>query len=91
MEGFEKGTSQNLPVVDAGMVFEFYRNHQDFHSAEFGYVQVRRHSKKCIVKAKVSPEHKVHSKGYNVFVEIDEEGEMVLHCQCLDCAASEGS
>ncbi|KAG5875113.1 hypothetical protein JTB14_008005 [Gonioctena quinquepunctata] len=54
-----------------------------------GYVQVRRQSKECMVKTKVTLEHKVHGKGCRVFVEIDEEEEMVLQCQCLDHAASE--
>ncbi|KAG5895427.1 hypothetical protein JTB14_037586 [Gonioctena quinquepunctata] len=47
------------------------------------------HSKKCEVKAEVTPEHKVYGKGNRVVVEIDEEEEMVLQCQCLDCVASE--
>lgn len=55
-----------------------------------GYVQLKREGKQCIVKAQITPEHKVSKKAYNVEVAIDEEDEKVLSCACKDCAASEG-
>ena len=55
-----------------------------------GYVQLKRASNQCEVWARVTPEHKVTSKGYRVTVMINEEEEEVNYVQCLDCVASQG-
>lgn len=55
-----------------------------------GYVQLKRANEQCIVKAKITPEHKVSKKAYNVEAIIDEKEEKVVVCICKDCAASEG-
>lgn len=53
-------------------------------------MQVKRVGHKCIVKAKITPEHRLHNKGYNVIIEVDEANESIFKSQCLDCAASKG-
>lgn len=45
----------------------------------------------CTIKAKITPEHKVHKSSYNVEVIINESDEEVLACICKDCSASEGT
>lgn len=56
-----------------------------------GYVQIKREGRKCVIKVKVTPEHKVHETGYSIIIEIDETEENILSCKCQSCAASEGS
>lgn len=55
-----------------------------------GYVQLKRAEGKCLVKAKITPEHRISKKAYNVEAIIDEKEEKVYSCICKDCAASEG-
>lgn len=55
-----------------------------------GYIQLKRENNICIIKAKVTPEHKIHKKSYNVTATINEEDEKVLTCVCSDCAAALG-
>ncbi|GBP61689.1 hypothetical protein EVAR_43627_1 [Eumeta japonica] len=54
------------------------------------YVQLKRDGKLCIVKCKICPEHKVHSKVYRCTLVVDEEDESILSVQCEDCVASQG-
>lgn len=54
------------------------------------YVQLKRNGDVCTVKAKITPEHKIHKKAYNVCAVINEREEEVVSCTCLDCPASEG-
>lgn len=42
------------------------------------------------MKAKITPEHKIRSKAYDVHVVINEKEEEVISCQCHSCPASEG-
>lgn len=56
-----------------------------------GYVQLKREGTQCIVKARITPEHKVRKTPYNVEAIIDEENETVISCMCKDCPASEGT
>lgn len=44
----------------------------------------------CTVKAKVTPEHSIHKKAYNVTLLCNEIEEQVLSVTCDDCAASQG-
>lgn len=44
----------------------------------------------CIVKAKITPEHKIHKKAYTVEVHINEQEEIVLSSVCTDCTAASG-
>jgi hypothetical protein len=55
-----------------------------------GYVQVKRTKDMCDVKAKVVPEHRIHTKLYNVRVKINETDNIIIESACEDCAASEG-
>jgi hypothetical protein len=62
----------------------------DYGDNAVGYVQVKREGNICTVKAKVTPEHKVRSKPYNVTFVCNEAEEMVKLCICEDCPASQG-
>lgn len=44
----------------------------------------------CIVKAKITPEHRLRATAYNVYAEINEEIQEVVQCECQSCAASSG-
>lgn len=54
------------------------------------YVQLKRDGNICTIRAKITPEHKIHKKPYNVEVKINEEDEKILSSACTDCAASSG-
>ncbi|KAF6205782.1 hypothetical protein GE061_019957 [Apolygus lucorum] len=69
------------------------RSMRDDYAAEaVGYVQLQRSGGLCTVKARVTPEHRIHATGYQVVATIKESprGNEILSCQCLDCAASQG-
>lgn len=70
------------------MIFRASREH--YTEEAIGYVQVKRMGSLCTVKAKVTPEHRVRSKCYNVTSLIDEAEEEIKHAVCSDCAASLG-
>lgn len=57
-----------------------------------GYVQLQipSNTHKCLILARVCPEHRVTSKSYRVCVEINERECEIVNGQCLDCAASQG-
>lgn len=55
-----------------------------------GYVQLKREGPICTVRAKITPEHKVVKKTYEVRAVINEQEEDVVSCKCLDYAASAG-
>lgn len=55
-----------------------------------GYVEVKRDQVKCIVRAKVVPEHRVSNKQYMVTVTLNEKDEVILQATCDGCAASAG-
>ncbi|KAJ8685669.1 hypothetical protein QAD02_021462 [Eretmocerus hayati] len=55
-----------------------------------GRVQLRRVECQCVVRASITPEHKIHRKAYSVTIEIDEKEELVTKAQCHDCVASAG-
>lgn len=52
------------------------------------YVQIKRFNNMCTLKSKVTPEHKVQNKSYNVILEIDKSEERVILCKCLHFAVS---
>lgn len=68
----------------------FRSTRSSYGDRAIGYVQVKRVGGICTVKAKITPEHKVHSKNYNVITEINETKYEVLKCDCTSCAASSG-
>lgn len=60
-----------------------------------GYVEVRRErdndgAMSCIVRARVTPEHRVTSKTYKVMVMVNEDSNVIANAECVDCAASSG-
>ncbi|XP_047031864.1 uncharacterized protein LOC124638799 [Helicoverpa zea] len=55
-----------------------------------GYVEVKREGNSCTVKCRVTPEHRVKYKLYQVTAVIDESVEKIITVQCNDCAASAG-
>ncbi|GBM95521.1 hypothetical protein AVEN_161419-1 [Araneus ventricosus] len=55
-----------------------------------GYVQVRRDGNLCTVKAKVTPEHSLRKKAYDVTLLCNEVEEEILSVTCDSCAASLG-
>ncbi|CAG5022579.1 unnamed protein product [Parnassius apollo] len=55
-----------------------------------GYVEVKREGSKCVLKAKVTPEHRIRTKIYTVSITINEDSEVIGNLICDDCAASAG-
>ena len=56
-----------------------------------GYVQVKRSEQLCTVKCQMTPEHKLHSKAYEVNVLVDEKESRILAADCVGCAAGRGT
>lgn len=63
---------------------------QSYGDSAVGYVQIKRQGSRCIVKARICPEHKVRIKPYSVRAIINEDTEIVEEVKCLDCAATAG-
>ncbi|KYN19357.1 hypothetical protein ALC57_08330, partial [Trachymyrmex cornetzi] len=63
---------------------------ESYGDEAIGYVYLKREqlTKTCILKCKVCPEHRIHSKGYSVTLTVNEEDEKILDVKCHDCAAS---
>ncbi|CAH1106847.1 unnamed protein product [Psylliodes chrysocephalus] len=55
-----------------------------------GYVQLKRTNNICYLKARVTPEHKIKAKNYQVSCVINELEKKVVEVNCHDCPASEG-
>ncbi|KAL0861793.1 hypothetical protein ABMA27_009267 [Loxostege sticticalis] len=55
-----------------------------------GYVEVKRTSATCIVRAKIVPEHRVTNKQYLVTVTLDEHLDEIKDASCEGCVASAG-
>ncbi|XP_063384865.1 uncharacterized protein LOC134670972 [Cydia fagiglandana] len=55
-----------------------------------GYVEIKRKKDICFVQCRITPEHKVHNKMYQVSAEVNETEEKIVNVICHDCAASEG-
>lgn len=69
----------------------YYRSSRESYGDDaVGYVQLHRERGICTVKCKMSPEHKVRSKLYNVTLIVNESEDEIISCNCLDCAASAG-
>lgn len=69
----------------------YYRSGRESYGDDaIGYVQVKREHNICIIKARVTPEHKVRSKPYHCTFECDEKEEIITGVNCEDCAAREG-
>lgn len=64
---------------------------ENYGDNAIGYVQVKREGNICTVKAKVTPEHSIHKKGYSVSLVCDEQEEEVTSVKCEDCAAASGN
>ncbi|CAH2088602.1 unnamed protein product [Euphydryas editha] len=73
---------RNVKTVIAGR--------ESYGDDAIGYVQLRRESGICTLKGKICPEHKVRASAYNVTMVVDENKNIIISCQCLDCAASAG-
>lgn len=55
-----------------------------------GYVQLKQQQSHCELKARITPEHKIKAKNYNVSCIINNDEKTVLEAKCHDCPASEG-
>ncbi|KAK9736905.1 hypothetical protein QE152_g11184 [Popillia japonica] len=55
-----------------------------------GYVQLNRESGICTVKCKITPEHKIRSRCYNLTMVVNEDEGEIVSCLCHDCAAAAG-
>ncbi|CAH0715416.1 unnamed protein product, partial [Brenthis ino] len=55
-----------------------------------GYVEVKREGDMCTVQCRVTPEHKVKAKLYQITAVIKESDEKIVSVECNDCAASAG-
>ncbi|CAH2015489.1 unnamed protein product [Acanthoscelides obtectus] len=68
-----------------------YRSGRDTYGDEaIGYVQSKRERVLCIVKARITPEHRVKSNPCHCSFECDEKEETVIKLECSGCAAQEG-
>lgn len=65
---------------------------QNYGDNAIGYVQVYREktTSLCYLKAKITPEHRINNKNYNVSYEINESEKEVIKVICDDCVASQG-
>ena len=75
---------------DSVQIYFFRSTRASYGDNAIGYVQLKRLGSTCTVKAKITPEHKVRAKYYNVICEIDEEKKEINKCDCTSCAASSG-
>lgn len=57
------------------MINDFFTNNVNF---VISYVHLKRNDDICKVKAKITPEHKIHKKAYNVIAIINEKEEQVI-------------
>ena len=53
-------------------------------------MQVKREGDVCLVKCRITPEHRVRSKPYQCTLKCNEKDGEVLCVECEDCAASKG-
>ncbi|KAJ8913304.1 hypothetical protein NQ315_010971 [Exocentrus adspersus] len=63
---------------------------QSYGDNAIEYVQLKQQGALCELKAKITPEHKIKAKNYNVSCVINTEEKEVVNTKCKDCAASEG-
>ncbi|CAB3257902.1 unnamed protein product [Arctia plantaginis] len=63
---------------------------ESYGDSAIGYVQVKREKDVCIVRGRITPEHNVHQKCYNVTATCNETEGHILSVQCEDCAAHLG-
>lgn len=72
--------------------YQYRARRPSYGDAAVGEVQLHRIGRKCTVKAKICPEHKIHNKAYAVTVVIDEteDNEVIDIAKCHDCVASKG-
>ncbi|KAL0803217.1 hypothetical protein ABMA28_017318 [Loxostege sticticalis] len=84
-DGFVRVDSRNLPKVDLPMLLH---DNDVYNASEIREIPIE--GNKCVLKAKVTPEHRIRSKMYTVSVTIDEDSETIEDIICDDCAASAG-
>ncbi|KAI4454199.1 hypothetical protein MML48_10g00004289 [Holotrichia oblita] len=63
---------------------------QSYGDNAIGYVQLKQTEALCELKAKITPEHKIKSRNYNVSCAINTKEKVVVNAKCYDCPASEG-
>ena len=61
-----------------------------YGDAAIGYVCVKREGETCIVKAAITPEHKVKNTNYKVIAIINEKEGIVRDIHCSGCKAAFG-
>nr|CAI5831935.1 unnamed protein product [Callosobruchus analis] len=79
-----------LTTVELGAPPPLLAGRDSYVEDAIGYVQVKREGTKCIVKCRVTPEHKVKSKPYHCTLVCDENDEKIESVLCHDCAAKQG-
>ncbi|KAL0829669.1 hypothetical protein ABMA28_003175 [Loxostege sticticalis] len=89
-DGFVRADSRNLPKVDLPMLLEYMHDNDVYNASEIRGAKILIEGNKCVLKAKVTPEHRIRSKMYTVSVTIDEDSETIEDIICDDCAASAG-
>ncbi|KYN23114.1 hypothetical protein ALC57_04899 [Trachymyrmex cornetzi] len=80
----------NSPTLKSSCWSLFRSSRESYGDEAIGYVYLKREqlTKTCILKCKVCPEHRIHSKRYSVTLTVNEEDEKILDVKCHDCAAS---
>lgn len=72
------------------LLLYFRSGRENYGDNAVGYVQVKRDANLCTVKAKVTPEHNIRKKAYDVTLLCNEVEEEILSVTCDSCAASLG-
>ena len=88
-------SDQNVSVLVAYTTFTMNllirRSVRDEYGDEaIGYVQVQSLPGKCVVKGRVTPEHRVNSDPYRVTVSVNVETGAIDEARCHSCQARNG-
>ncbi|KAI4468040.1 hypothetical protein MML48_2g00008998 [Holotrichia oblita] len=67
----------------------FQSGRQSYGDNAIGYVRLKQTEALCELKAKITPEHKIKSRNYNVSRAINTTEKVVVNAKCHDCPASE--
>ncbi len=64
---------------------------RDEYSEEaVGWVKLQRKGNKCFIHSKITPEHRVRERDYDVVTVVDEKLNKIASCKCQGCVQSAG-
>lgn len=59
----------------------------DYGDVPMEWVELRRVSPKCLLKARICPQHKIRQKSYSIIASVDEGLNEIDYATCHDCVA----